>query len=409
MNRFDNLWEKFKIENPYWNMSSSSSSSLSSMSTSSLRSSVLAILHQALADPKTFVGFIQLCTHPLILFLLNRNIPEKDDGEGDEMLDKMIRTCHLFAVGTWSQYRASLVASSTKVVESSCYLHLTSSQIQKLKALSLVSYIRSIMTRVVPSKESSSFMEHLSSTPSLGRMDTEASTLANSSSLDRDRIYHDRSTTFIPYMTIQVEFDFQNIPSLEDFLIYCIYAKLIPPGSKLNQQQQGLMLACCPSSSWNNSSSTLSSSMTTRATTKSIDPSRDDSSLFFSRDVALVTEKNHDESTIHPSTTTTTTIEDMISTLEIIQSQGVDLLQTLDTIQKDNEQLYHTQNQYWMDIDKHLEEVRTLSKATFQNTVLSWSHSSGMMGGGGGVDRGSTNATRNDMRQYKRSRGVGSL
>jgi hypothetical protein len=92
-------------------------------------------------------------------------------------------------------------------------------------------------------------------------------------------------------------------------------------------------------------------------------------------------------------------VADMISTLEKIQKQGMGLLQTLDMIQNQNEQLYHTQVQSWSEIDNRLREIREYSKSTFQNTLSGMKWGSSMSGGGGGSSRG-------ESRQSKRSRGV---
>lgn len=364
----DVLWEK---------VNGGSTSEVSSI-LSSVRSSVLATLHEALADPKTFVGFKELCAHPIIQSLLSSS-------EENEVLTRMLRTCELFSVGTWTQYRES---------DSGQYLDLGSTQIQKLKALSLITWIRNGLIKMKSQHEHprTEYKRDKSDSTSIDDiMDTDERSIHKdvNDHHDSSSSSHDMGPKVIPYARLLSELDFKDIPSLEDFLIYCIYSKLVPPGSRLNPQRQCLMLACSLSSSTSSHAHTLGTERGFGA--------ENPQTLFFSRDIScswtMVGEGKEEQEQ------SSAVLAEMISTLEKIQNQGMGILEMMDTIQNQYEAQYHAQVQKWSDVDKRLEEVRTYSKSTFQNASLGSKWAGGMVGVIG--SRGE------DKREYKRSRGGG--
>jgi hypothetical protein len=362
LQRLDSVWVKV---NP--NVAEDTSSVFS------MKSSVLAILHQALADPRTLVGFNELVSHPVIRHLIC--------SDNDVGLARMIRTCYLFSTGTWAQY--SHASNTLDSASQSQFLDLGPQQIQKLKGLTLVSFIQSWIQQQHWDDET-----RCSSNP----MPESHEDIANMETdhVDNKRQLQQKSVTLIgprviPYTVLQKELDFKDRHSLEDFLIYCIYQKFVPSGSRLNPHKLCLMVACCPSSS------TIQSTNVAAAVSDgglSSSKSEHFPSFLFARDVPIDGEILGQPNNV---------LTDMISALENIQRRGQILTQTLGNIQSQSSQMEEAEVEKWSTLERQLEDVRAFTKTLVHNTAavstVKWG--------------GTTFRAGDEKRQSKRSRGVG--
>lgn len=173
---------------------------LEMLSTSNDAASINAIVMKAFSDPKLFSGFHQI----------------KSVIESKSQDKPLLNTLDLFSFGTLQDYSNQ---------ESGTYVNLTSQQIDKLKALSVVTFIDTAMN---------SNKENIQPKRSSRRTKNQISNSCN----------------VISYSILLEKLGYtqQDIRPLEDLLIHCIYSNLLPNGTKLNQQHMQLSLSLTSSS-----------------------------------------------------------------------------------------------------------------------------------------------------------------
>ncbi|GFH44269.1 hypothetical protein CTEN210_00743 [Chaetoceros tenuissimus] len=175
---------------------------LDMLSTSNDAASINAIVMKAFSDPKLFSGFHQIKS------LIESKSQDKH----------LLNTLDLFSFGTLQDYSNQ---------EPGTYVNLTSQQMDKLKALSVVTIIDTAMN------------SHL-----------DKSKPKRSSRRNKHEISNSNSCNVVPYSLLfeKLGYNSQDIRSLEDLLIHCIYSNLLPNGTKLNQQNMQLSLNLTSSS-----------------------------------------------------------------------------------------------------------------------------------------------------------------
>jgi hypothetical protein len=168
------------------------------LSTSNDAASINAIVMKAFSDPKLFSGFHQI----------------KSVIESKSQDKPLLNTLDLFSFGTIQDYSHQ---------EPGTYVNLTSQQIDKLKALSVITFIDTAMNS---NKEN----EKRFSKRSKNQISNSANVISYSILLEK------------------LGYTQQDIRPLEDLLIHCIYSNLLPSGTKLNQQNMQLSLSLTSSS-----------------------------------------------------------------------------------------------------------------------------------------------------------------
>lgn len=172
---------------------------LEMLSTSNDAASINAIVMKAFSDPKLFSGFHQIKS------LIESKSQDKP----------LLNTLDLFSFGTLLDYSNQ---------EPGTYVNLTSQQIDKLKALSVVTFIDTAMNS---NKEN---VKKRFSRRSKNQISNSCNVISYSILLEK------------------LGYTQQDIRPLEDLLIHCIYSNLLPSGTKLNQQHMQLSLNLTSSS-----------------------------------------------------------------------------------------------------------------------------------------------------------------
>lgn len=172
---------------------------LEMLSTSNDAASINAIVMKAFSDPKLFSGFHQIKS------LIESKSQDKP----------LLNTLDLFSFGTLQDYSNQ---------EPGTYVNLTSQQIDKLKALSVVTFIDTAMN---------SNKEHVKK---------------RFSKRSKNQISNSCNVISYSILLEKLGYTQQDIRPLEDLLIHCIYSNLLPNGTKLNQQHMQLSLSLTSSS-----------------------------------------------------------------------------------------------------------------------------------------------------------------
>ena len=182
-------------------------------------SSIRAIIHQALTNPKVLAGFSELRTHPAVTAALDKS------GAGD---DPALRTLDLFAKGTHKDYAGAPPGT---------YLSLTDGQLAKLRQLTVVSVAQSIAS------------EAAADAAAAGGKTTKKK--KGKSSKGKKGAAAGNATT-VPYDLLRTELGLDaeasatgsaadgNVRDLEDILISCLYSGLI--SGRLDQHSMSLWI-----------------------------------------------------------------------------------------------------------------------------------------------------------------------
>ena len=170
-------------------------------------SSVRAIVHQALANPKVLAGFAELRSHPAATASLDKS------GTGD---DPALRTLDLFAKGTHKDYAGAPPGT---------YLSLTDGQLAKLRQLTVVSVAQGIASEAAVASAVGGKTKKKK-----GRGKTKKGAAGG-------------NATTVPYDLLRTELGLDadgNIRDLEDILISCLYSGLI--SGRLDQHSMSLWI-----------------------------------------------------------------------------------------------------------------------------------------------------------------------
>lgn len=182
-------------------------------------SSIRAIIHQALTNPKVLAGFSELRTHPAVTAALDKS------GAGD---DPALRTLDLFAKGTHKDYAGAPPGT---------YLSLTDGQLAKLRQLTVVSVAQSIASEAADAAAAGGkTTKKKKSKSSKGKKGAAAG-----------------NATTVPYDLLRTELGLDaeaaatgssaadgNVRDLEDILISCLYSGLI--SGRLDQHSMSLWI-----------------------------------------------------------------------------------------------------------------------------------------------------------------------
>lgn len=275
---------------------------------------VCTILTKALSDPRVYVGFAELRSIRTVQTVLQESSAGK----------AMLNTLDLFSYGTYRQYSS---------MPEGKYITLTTPQLEKLKALTVVTIVQQrcdeeAVTKSVP-------------------LDSVPNTVSGSSRRNRrgrqagGNIMPNSSCRIIPYSVLQSELDIMqeveaeassddsnnrrekklNIRPLEDLLIHCIYSHLLPPGTKLDQQNMALVI--------NLSSQSLSSAVS------------NESNHVLCRDVNVETD-----------------VTDMISKLEVFYDKGKERVLVLNKCIDKLSQDAVGDGKKWRSIEKTINETK---------------------------------------------------
>jgi len=315
------------------------------------------MLLKALSDPRVYVGFSELRCIPTVVDAL------QESDSGIALLD----TLDLFSYGTIKDYVSSPKGK---------YISLTPTLLAKLKALTVVTVVQ----------------KWCEVDPSQSRTSTRVSSATDGTSYSnrrRRRVKyqspsHDVSCRIIPYSVFEAELDMlqevanvdcqnkreKNIRHLEDLLIHCIYANLLPPGSKLNQQIMSLVI---------NLSSQSQSSVA----------SKSESNHVLCRDVNVESD-----------------ISDMISKLEAFYEKGKENIFTLSKSLEKLNQDTSKGTEKWRRVNKSINEMK--EKVEHNSEPRIGNNSMRMMteGESGGIAMSMSSLSASGRsRQVKRSRG----
>lgn len=179
-------------------------------------SSIRAIIHQALTNPKVLAGFSELRTHPAVTAALDKS------GAGD---DPALRTLDLFAKGTHKDYAGAPPGT---------YLSLTDGQLAKLRQLTVVSVAQIIASEAAAAAGGKTKKKK-----------------GNKSSKGKKGAAAGNATT-VPYGLLRTELGLDgaaaatgsptdgNVRDLEDILISCLYSGLI--SGRLDQHSMSLWI-----------------------------------------------------------------------------------------------------------------------------------------------------------------------
>lgn len=174
-------------------------------------SSVRAIVHQALANPKVLAGFAELRSHPAATASLDKS------GTGD---DPALRTLDLFAKGTHKDYEGAPPGT---------YLSLTDGQLAKLRQLTVVSVAQGIASEAAVASA------------------VGAKTKKKKGRGKSKKGAAGANATTVPYDLLRTELGLDvaaaadgNIRDLEDILISCLYSGLI--SGRLDQHSMSLWI-----------------------------------------------------------------------------------------------------------------------------------------------------------------------
>ena len=180
-------------------------------------SSIRAIIHQALTNPKVLAGFSELRAHPAVTAALDKS----GSGAGD---DPALRTLDLFANGTHKDYAGAPPGT---------YLSLTDGQLSKLRQLTVVSVAQSIASEAAAAASAAAggkMTKKKKSKPSKGKEGAAAG-----------------NATTVPYDLLRTELGLDgagttdgNVRDLEDILISCLYSGLI--SGRLDQHSMSLWI-----------------------------------------------------------------------------------------------------------------------------------------------------------------------
>lgn len=182
-------------------------------------SSIRAITHQALTNPKVLAGFSELRTHPAVTAALDKS------GAGD---DSALRTLDLFAKGTHKDYAGAPPGT---------YLSLTDGQLAKLRQLTVVSVAQSIASEAADAAAA-------------GGKTTKKK--KSKSSKGKKKGAAAGNATTVPYDLLRTELGLDaeaaatgsaadgNVRDLEDILISYLYSGLI--SGRLDQHSMSLWI-----------------------------------------------------------------------------------------------------------------------------------------------------------------------
>ena len=176
-------------------------------------SSVRAIIHQALANPKVLAGFAELRSHPAVTASLDKS------GTGD---DPALRTLDLFAKGAHKDYAGAPPGT---------YLSLTDGQLAKLRQLTVVSVAQGIASEAAAAASAAGDKTKKKK----GRGKSKKGAAGG-------------NATTVPYDLLRTELGLDaattaadgNIRDLEDILISCLYSGLI--SGRLDQHSMSLWI-----------------------------------------------------------------------------------------------------------------------------------------------------------------------
>jgi len=260
-------------------------------------SSNLNILN-ALSDPKVFTGFDELL----------HSLPAHQTSSSKETASKAIaNTLRLFSYGTFRDYYSAAPGT---------YINLNERQILKLKALTVVSAVHrncySNQCGIITYETLEAELGIMSSSVPNNNTDTNS----HNSNDDEDN-------------------DHRKISSLEDILIHCIYANLLPSGTKLDQKNKCVIVKL---SSHHPDSEFSTTNGTSHGT---IDATSSSSHNVLCRDVDL----NQD-------------LPEMIQSLERFHLQGKQIQEYLSQIKSSTAQSTWEQNKQWKQIDVLLQTVQ---------------------------------------------------
>jgi len=204
-------------------------------SPSSDASYVRTIVLKALSDSTVYAGFNELHYIPAV-----QKLGENSTGKS------LLSTLTLFSCGTYKDYTRTTADSS----DSSAYIELNDAQLFKLKALTVVTVINdhfnpSSSTGVGVKKEGK---QEVTNTRRNRRRNQRSSSSTNNVNANSGTV---------PYAIFQQELGLStssegstgaiSVRTLEDLLIHCVYADLLPPGTKLNQKHMCLEVRLsCP-------------------------------------------------------------------------------------------------------------------------------------------------------------------
>ena len=181
-------------------------------------SSIRAIIHQALTNPKVLAGFSELRTHPAVTAALDKS------GAGE---DPALRTLDLFAKGTHKDYAGAPPGT---------YLSLTDGQLAKLRQLTVVSVAQSIASEAAAAAAAAAPGGKTKKKKSKSSKGKKGAAAGNA--------------TTVPYDLLRTELgldaeaaastDGGNVRDLEDILISCLYSGLI--SGRLDQHSMSLWI-----------------------------------------------------------------------------------------------------------------------------------------------------------------------
>ncbi len=186
---------------------------------------IRTIVLKALTDPSVYVGFQELQSLPVV-----KTLAESSTNKS------LYDTLTLFSFGVYRDYVTA---------ENGMYVPLTDAQVLKLKALTVVSTIHNHCKGGNVSASPNSAVggsNALAVNSRRGRRRSKATNTNNNSNVTTQVA----KAGMVPYATLQKELgydsgdDTDNVRQLEELLIHCIYANLLPPGTKLNQQNRSL-------------------------------------------------------------------------------------------------------------------------------------------------------------------------
>ncbi len=372
------------------------------LSSTSDLSSIQSIILKCISDPNVHVGFNELSSLPSV----QNTLQQSSSPVGQSLL----HTLDLFSYGVYLDYQHKMQQQLQQ--QENYYMTLNEAQEMKLKLLTVVSVVQQVLESAASTaavamdneESNNSEMKVESPSPSVpstrtttNRRKNRRSTFRSNGKLASTSVSTPTQNTagggIIPYSILQKALDLEtnNHRQLEDILIQCKYANLLPNGTRLDQKHQCMIVQYSQSS---NSTATSSS---------------------------LVTSSNPSSQTADTTTTTTTQQQQPteVLTRDVNITQDIpDMISKLQSIYKRSEDVKHTLTKALQDVsmskkdDVHAWKI-VQDRIQITKDKISDSGSAGGVsggGGGGGLMENIAESTTSvfdlsGKRQFKRSRG----
>jgi hypothetical protein len=210
------------------------------------------IILKCLSDPNIYTGFSELRALPCLQAMDTDNTNNADNDTSsstptptptptsNSQSQSLLRTLDLFSHGNYLDY---------KNAKDGFYIQLNDVQKMKLKLLTVLSVVQQAFHR--DNKDNDGGSKATNATASTSGTRTRRNRRNQISSIQKPKPKPNQNCNIVQYSILHSALDMDttqendnsnNSRSLEDILIQCIYCKLLPNGSKLDQKNQCLLV-----------------------------------------------------------------------------------------------------------------------------------------------------------------------